>query len=221
MMLKVRDLSFGFGSRRLFADLSFDVKPGQLVHIAGSNGVGKSTLLGILAGTIAPLSGSVDYTPVQASENKSRDSAGDPRQYIEYLPAEANGLYLAMSAQENLAFWQRLRHGATEGSDEITQALAAWNLNQPWLTLGFPVSKFSTGMKRRLALVRLSLAKVPCWLLDEPVYGLDEQAIHSFRMMLQAHLSAGGMAVMVSHDLSALRGLEYQTVTLGARGTGS
>ena len=213
-MLKIQNLSFGFGSRRLFQDLNFDVNPGQLVHISGSNGVGKSTLLSVIAGTLAPLSGTVEFFP-----DKSNNASNDSREYMEYVPAEANGLYMSMSAKENLVFWQRLRHGQ-ENDIDIAESLSAWNLNQPWLTLGFPVSKFSTGMKRRLALVRLALAKVPCWVLDEPVYGLDEQAIGAFRHMLQAHLDSGGMAVLVSHDLTALKGLEFKTVTLGTRANG-
>lgn len=204
-MLQVRNLSFGYGSRQLFNNLNFEVSSGQLVVVSGPNGAGKSTLLGILAGLQSPTSGKVELL------------SEDPRQDLEYIPAEANGLYLAMTAHENLLFWQRLRHGTTDQA-AIGNALAAWNLNQPWLRFGFPVSKFSTGMKRRLALVRLSLAKVPCWLLDEPVYGLDEQAIHSFRLMLQSHLSSGGCAVMVSHDHSVLKGLEFRSVALGATG---
>ena len=214
-MLKVENLSFGFGSRRLFSNLNFEVRPGQLVHIAGSNGVGKSTLLSILAGTLSPMTGTAKYFPDQESAPQNKEAA-DPRMYIEYVPAEANGLYLSMSAQENLSFWQALRHGKANLSD-INRELDIWNLNQPWLNFGFPVSKFSTGMKRRLALVRLALAKVPCWLLDEPVYGLDEQAVSSFRQLLQAHLTSGGLAIIVSHDLTAIRGLELKTVTLGAR----
>jgi len=199
-MLVVKGLSFGYRARRLISNLSFELNPGEILHVIGPNGTGKSTLLQLLAGLIAAESGSIKW---------------DKPESIEYLPAEANGLYLAMSARENLNFWLSLRDRRLN-SNQIDECLKTWNLAQPWLALGLPVARFSTGMKRRLALVRLTLAGAPCWLLDEPVYGLDEEAILEFRQALKHHVANGGSAVIVSHDLSALDAIPHSKLSLGS-----
>jgi heme exporter protein A len=78
----------------------------------------------------------------------------------------------------------------------------------------FPVEKYSTGMKRRLALARLMLSGATCWLLDEPVYGLDTAALATFSHQLEQHLKAGGMTLVISHDTAPLRGLISRTIHL-------
>src|SRR5690606_18063088 len=134
------------------------------------------------------------YTPAGQST-----PCEDRRLYLEYLPAEANGLYLRMSAIQNLSFWAALR-SVRPTLDRVHAALAVWGLDKPLLRDNFAVEKFSTGMKRRLALARLELSPAPCWLLDEPFYGLDQDAAAIFRSRLQAHLKRGGSALIVSHD---------------------
>lgn len=210
-MLQVKDLSFGFRHRRLFDAVSFTVSPQELVHLAGPNGAGKSTFMSIVAGLLHPDKGDVSFFPgVGAAE-----PVEDRRRFAEYLPAEANGLYVKMDATQNLLFWAELR-GAKVGKAEIWKELERWNLNHALVRDGFPVEKFSTGMKRRLALARLALSPAPLWLLDEPLYGLDAQAVELFRGLLREHLDKGGLALVVSHDLVPLQGLITRKVVLGA-----
>ena len=205
-MLVLKNLSFGFRHRRLFSDLSLSVGPGELVHLAGPNGAGKSTLMSVVAGLLSPDKGEVEYLTNGAPVD-------DRREHLEYLPAEANGLYVKMDATQNLLFWSRLR-GRALTREAAFQALEPWNLNHALLRDGFPVEKFSTGMKRRLALSRLGLSPAPGWLLDEPVYGLDAQAMGIFHEQLKAHLAKGGLALVISHDLKPLEGLITRTVTV-------
>ncbi len=208
-MLEITKLSFAFRHRRLFHNLSLQVGAGELVHIAGPNGAGKSTFLATVAGLLTPAAGTVAY---QGSDGPIQDR----RDALEYLPAEANGLYLKMGATQNLQFWSRLR-GLNLSPPEIWTALTPWNLNHPLLRDGFAVEKFSTGMKRRLALARLQLSPAVGWLLDEPVYGLDAEAMTIFTNMLSQHLAKGGFALMVSHDLLPFAGLITKTVVIGGK----
>jgi len=163
--------------------------------------------MAVIAGLLAADKGTVEYTP------EGQSPVADRRAYFEYLPAEANGLYLKMSARDNLRFWASLR-GLTLTDQTLLAALSTWGLNHPLLIDRFPVEKYSTGMKRRLALTRLTLSPAPCWLLDEPVYGLDTAAMEVFRQALKTHLERGGMALVISHDLSAMTGLSPRTVRL-------
>jgi len=209
-MLTVTDLSFRFRQRRLFDGLSFTLKSGELIHLAGPNGCGKSTLMSVIAGLLSPASGKVEYYPGSGAAAP----VDDRRAFMEYLPAEANGLFLKLDAVANLSFWRALR-GEAASPAGLTEALARWGLDHALIRSEFPVEKFSTGMKRRLALARLTLSPAPLWLLDEPVYGLDEGATITFTAVLKEHLAKGGLAAVVSHDLKPLAGLIKQTLQLG------
>jgi heme exporter protein A len=191
--------------------LSLSVRPGELVHLVGPNGAGKSTLVAIVAGLLRADTGSVEYFP----QGDSAGPAEDRRLFLEYLPAEANGLFVKMDAVQNLSFWAQLR-GAEASEERIFGALQRWHLDHPLLRQRFPVEKFSTGMKRRLALARLELSPAPCWLLDEPVYGLDAEATVAFTRLVAAHLAKGGLALVVSHETKPLEGLVTRSVTLGS-----
>jgi len=84
---------------------------------------------------------------------------------------------------------------------------------------GLEVGKFSTGMKRRLALARLSLSQTKIWLLDEPLFGLDQKAIEVLIDSLQQHRDAGGAVLMISHDLAPFLSLINETIDLEKRGS--
>ena len=96
--------------------------------------------------------------------------------------------------------WSEL-NGQTFDKPALIKGLSDWGFKGDFLVENLPVSKFSTGMKRRLALVRLSLSSA-AWLLDEPLYGLDIAGVNQFEALLDTHLKSGGMAVIISHDES-------------------
>ncbi|NRA63810.1 MAG: heme ABC exporter ATP-binding protein CcmA [Pseudobacteriovorax sp.] len=191
-MLKVSDLHFGYRFRPILQGVSCEVSAGEILHIVGTNGSGKTTLMSILAGLTKETAGSITLT----CDNQE---IADRRQKTEYLPAEANGLYGKMDAMDNLRFWQKLR-GLSPSNEDIIAALAQWDLDHPLIRSNFPTEKYSTGMKRRLALARVQLSGTPLWLLDEPLYGLDAKGIVQFQSILSQHLDAGGAVAVVSHD---------------------
>ena len=167
--------------------------------------------MAIIAGLLQADSGTIEYFP----ETLAEGPASDRRTFLEYLPAEANGLYVKMDAVQNLRFWSELR-GVEANEERILAALRRWRLDHPLLRQGFPVEKFSTGMKRRLALARLELSPARCWLLDEPVYGLDAEATLEFTRLVASHIGSGGSGLVVSHETRPIEGLVTQSITLGA-----
>lgn len=196
-MLEIKLLSFRYQYKTILSRLSFTAAPGEILHITGPNGSGKTTLMSLLAGLRKEAGGSIAYRLL------SGKVAEDRRSYVEYLPAEANALFGKMDAMSNLRFWRKLRD--LDASDaSIRSVLKNWDLDHPLVRENFPVESFSTGMKRRLALARLELSETPCWLLDEPLYGLDSKGIETFQSMLDGHLQRAGITVIVSHDIAPL-----------------
>lgn len=196
-MLEIKVLSFRYQYKTILSRLSFRAEPGEILHIVGPNGSGKTTLMSILAGLRKEASGSIEFIL------PSGKAAEDRRNHVEYLPAEANALFGKMDAMSNLRFWRKLR--SLESSDETLRAvLKNWDLDHPLVRENFAVESFSTGMKRRLALARLELSETSCWLLDEPLYGLDTKGIETFQTMLDTHLKKGGISIIVSHDVAPL-----------------
>lgn len=196
-MLTVENLAFGYNERLLFENLSFTLREGQILQVKGPNGIGKSSLLAILAGILSPKDGQIIL-------KRSNDQLVMDRRYLtEYLAAESNNLFLKMSAIENLSFWVGLKHSIISKADILSE-LDYWQLADPLISQQLAVEKFSTGMKRRLALARLTLSASLLWLLDEPLFGLDQVAVSLFCARLSRHLKAGGMAIFVSHEQLAL-----------------
>jgi heme exporter protein A len=70
-------------------------------------------------------------------------------------------------------------------------------------------------MKRRLALARLELEQSRLWLLDEPLFGLDDAACQKFKSCLDRHIKSGGTAIVITHDERLLLQIPHMTVTLG------
>lgn len=176
--LKACDLACQRGERLLFRRLSFALQPGEAMQVAGANGVGKSSLIRMIAGLLRPLAGTVECGGAVALLDER--SALDP-----HLPLG-----------KALAFWQRI---------DGWEALPLGQLGLENL-LDVPVRYLSTGQKKRAALARLVGQSAPVWLLDEPLNGLDRAAVAMVETLVAQHCAAGGVALVASHQPIALPG---------------
>jgi heme exporter protein A len=183
-MLEARDLACLRGERIVFAGLSFALAPGEALLLTGANGAGKSSLLRLLAGLLAPAEG----TLLWRGEDALADRAGHARR-LRYV-GHGDALKPALTARENLGFFARLWGGDTD------PALAALGLEA---LAELPARVLSAGQKRRLGLARLALAPADLWLLDEPTTGLDTASVERLGALLARHRDAGGMVVAATH----------------------
>lgn len=178
--IAVRDLACRRGDRVLFRNLSFVVNAGEALQVAGSNGIGKSSLLRIVAGLAPTFAGSVD------------------RQGAVGLVDERPALDPQLPLGKALGFWRRIDGG---GDDALARlGLAA--------LLDVPVRYLSTGQKKRAALARLIGQNAPVWLLDEPLNGLDGHAVELTQQLAAEHCATGGVVLIASHQPFALAGMQ-------------
>jgi heme exporter protein A len=184
MRLTGDKLSAVRGGRTLFADLAFAVEGGAALVLTGPNGVGKTTLLRIIAGLMPPAAGRI------ALEGGARDQAASEQcHYVGHLSAIKPGL----SIEENARFWSGFLGGAPGRLDAALDTFGLGALRD------IPAGYLSAGQKRRLGLARLLLAERPLWLLDEPTTSLDSAAQEVLTGVVNEHLAAGGLAVAATH----------------------
>ena len=170
--LSTRDLACRRGDRVLFRGLSLALKPGEALHVTGANGVGKSSLLRLLAGLARPCAGSVERTGMVGLLDER--SALDPEAPL----------------GRALGFWSRIDGDAPTRLAELGLADL----------LDVPVRYLSTGQRKRAAMARLLGQGAAVWLLDEPLNGLDRDAAGLFERLVGEHRKAGGIAVVASHQ---------------------
>ena len=194
-------LAMRFGSRRLFEGLSFALGPGERFAVLGDNGSGKSTLLRILAGVLAPTSGTVRLSLGGAPV---RD---DLRPLRVGFAAPALQLYDDLSAAENLQFITRLR-GLAEPGARIDQVLARVGLGE---RRDDRVRAFSTGMRQRLRLATALLPDAPLILLDEPGAALDAAG----RELVRSLVAESTAAVVLATNDPAEAALCPRSVRIG------
>ncbi len=186
--LEARSVHAWRGDRHVIRGLSLRVTPGHCLHLAGPNGVGKTTLIRILAGLIRPEDGSVLWRGEAVGHDPDAFHADTA------FLGHDNALKADLSPLENLAFWSAL---AGRPAAAVAATLGAFGLQA---CLGLPVRVLSAGQKRRVALARVALSGASLWLLDEPFTNLDTGGIRLVEAQLAQHLAAGGMAVVAAHQ---------------------
>jgi len=179
--LTAKNVACRRGDRLLFRKVSFELTGGEALHLTGANGTGKTTLMRTIAGLMTPYAGEVEH------EGKLG--------LLDERPALDPDLTLGRA----LGFWQRLDRCAEPQSARQVLGL------EPLLEV--PVRYLSTGQRKRAGLAALLNRRVPIWLLDEPLSGLDTAAIEQVTALIERHLSEGGIALIASHQPLALSGL--------------
>jgi ABC-2 type transport system ATP-binding protein len=180
--LKVERLTHRFGERTALAEVSFEVGAGELVAVIGPNGAGKTTLLSVLAGVLAPASGSV-YWPT-----KSRLTGWVPQQ-----PA----LYSKLTVAENLRLFARLERVPD------SEASVALMLEQTGLSdrAGDQVKDLSGGNQQRVNIAIGLLSEPQLLLLDEPSSSLDPRQRARLWEFIAGLAERGTSVVYSTHDV--------------------
>lgn len=200
VLLSAQGISCQKQDRILFEDISLTVASGELIHLQGTNGAGKTSLIRILVGLSTPDTGSVSLT------NSSLDNY--PLIYL----GHKLGLNRHLSSVENLQFWANM-HGISISTDELYALLARFNL------VGLedvPSGELSAGQQRRVSLARTQLLPANIWILDEPYTSLDIQGVSFIQNLIDEFVEGGGAVLMTSHQSLQSR-LPVKNITLEYR----
>lgn len=204
-MLELSALACERGGRTLFSGLSRSVHAGELLRVNGANGAGKTSLLRMMCGLLAPASGQVRWRGQPVAQQ--REEFGRELVYLGHAAA----LKDEMSPQENLQAACVLAGRRASRADTL-RALADAGLRGHENT---PVRKLSQGQRRRAALARLALAPAAAlWVLDEPFNALDTAATSWLEGLVRGQLLRGGVVVLTSHQGIALDDAPQQVLAL-------
>jgi ABC-2 type transport system ATP-binding protein len=191
-LIHTESLSRRFADRTAVDRLSFDVQAGEIVGLLGPNGAGKTTTIRMLAGMIAPSSGSLrvgEYDPSKEPE-RVHEVVG--------LLTESPGFYERLTAEQNLAYFARFYEGI-DAVGAVDRSLERMGLSERRRDR---VGTFSKGMKQRLALARALLHGPQILFLDEPTAGLDPEAARALRKLIVELSAERSTILLCTHNLT-------------------
>lgn len=178
-MLKITGIKKSFGRKSVLKNVSMIAKPGQLIHISGINGSGKSTIFKIVTGLLEADSGKVelDHGDVIGAliENPS---------FLEYE-----------SAMTNLHFLANLNHRFNE--KRVRSLLQQFELDPDDSQA---ISKYSVGMRQKVGIIQAVMEEQNIILLDEPTRGIDQESIGQFLTLLNRLKQENKTVIIASHD---------------------
>ena len=190
-MLTASHLTRRFDSRVAVEDVTFELAPGEIFALLGPNGAGKTTTLRMLAGLIAPTSGTVHVggEPMTASASHLRGRIG--------FLTEAPGLWDRLTVFENLIVYARLQ-GVVPSQRAVNAALELFGIAN---RASDPTAQLSKGLKQRVALARTLLHDPAIVLLDEPTAGLDPESAHDTRALILRLRGENRTVILSTHNL--------------------
>ena len=193
MALTVSHLVGGYSQIPVLKDISFEVRPGELVGLIGLNGAGKSTTINHIIGLLTPMKGKITLNDVTL--------ATDPQAYkaqIAYIP-ETPILYEELTLKEHLEMTM-LAYGldhkaAWERANDLLKIFRLDN-KLDW----FPAN-FSKGMKQKVMIVCAFITNAKLFIIDEPFLGLDPLAVHDLLHLIKTAKENGAGVLMSTHVL--------------------
>jgi ABC-type multidrug transport system ATPase subunit len=189
--LVVRGITKGWGKRVVLDEVSFEVRSGASAWVGGRNGVGKTTLLRIVAGLIAADRGEVELEGLSPQRDRRGYQSG-----IGFLSAGDRGLYARLTVRQNLQLWARLALlSKRECETAIANSITLFELGE---LIDGRADRLSLGQRQRVRLALAFLHSPRLVLLDEPANSLDDEGIALIAAAIGNLNRRGGIAIWCS-----------------------
>jgi len=189
----VENLTKKYGDQKAVDDISFDVKPGEVVGFLGPNGAGKSTTMRMITCYMAPTDGSITVEGFRADEHPE-----EIKKRIGYLP-ENNPLYTDMAIIDYLRFCAEIQGvGKGDVNARIREMINICGLN---LERHKKINELSKGFRQRVGLAQAMIHDPDVLIMDEPTAGLDPNQIVEIRNLIK-ELGKEKTVILSSHILS-------------------
>ena len=199
LAIEVQDVSRRYGRRWALQRFCLEVPQGEILMVAGPNGAGKSTLLRVLATVSRPDAGSVRVFGLDAVNQRHQ-----VRQQVSLLD-HRHFCYGELSAWENLELSRRAGGMAPA---EVIELIGLHGREDD------PLSSFSAGMKKRLALGRILCQGADVVLLDEPYAGLDPEGFSRLERIFAALSERGATVLISTHQIARVAPHCHRAVVL-------
>ena len=178
-MLELKQIKKSFGQKMVLKNVSLLAKPGELIHISGINGSGKSTIFKIITGLLKADSGEI-----RLGENDVVGALIENPDFLEYESAMSNLHFLA---NLNKRFNEKivrdlLRHFMLDPDDPE------------------PIAKYSVGMRQKVGIIQAVMENQNVILFDEPTRGIDQESVSLFVALLKKLKQQNKIVVVASHD---------------------
>lgn len=190
-MIRVRELTKDYGSRRAIDSLTFDASEGEILGFLGPNGAGKTTTMRILCGYMPPTSGKAEIAGFDVIEQSL-----EARRRVGYMP-ETVPLYPDMTVFDYLKFMADLR-GVPDAEERVYELLEIVHLEDR--AEGY-IGNLSKGMRQRVGLAQALVHDPQVLILDEPTIGLDPVQIIEVRNLIR-ELGRDHTILLSTHILS-------------------
>ncbi|MBE5923987.1 MAG: ABC transporter ATP-binding protein [Lachnospiraceae bacterium] len=193
-MIKAKNLSMIYGNDFKAVDnLSFEIKPGEIVGFAGPNGAGKTTAIKMLTGILKPVEGT--------AEINGFDIVKDPikaKESFAYV-ADNPDILLQLTGIEYINYIANLyKVPEEERYKRIDDLAKRFGIKE---SLGIPMREYSHGMRQKTMVIAALVHNPPAWILDEPMTGLDPTAAFELKQMMKEHAAAGNAVLFSTHVL--------------------
>lgn len=202
--IQLTNISKTFGKQTVLQPLTMGFEEGMIHGIIGRNGSGKTVLMKMILGILQPTTGTVIVGDKRIGKDVDfPESAGAIIETIEFIPY--------MSAYQNLADIAAMRGNLSKTQiKEVLEMVGLGNVGRKH------VSKFSMGMRQRLAIAQAVMESPKLLILDEPMNGMDEKGVEEMRRLILARKAAGTTIILSSHNTEDIRILCDQVYRIDA-----